>query len=136
LSRYSSEKLADLGGCDVVTAEIEHFNAKAFTTCTWLVPSYVTFDTISNKANQKKFLASNNIPVVDHVLWNCQEPWTCTKTGRYVVKCTTGGYDGRGVFFIDNPTPDTMLCNANGLTLFQLGNQLKHSTVREFNNFS
>lgn len=48
---------------------------------------------------------------------------------RFVVKCTTGGYDGRGVFFIDNPTPETMLCNANGLTLFQLADKMPDKTV-------
>lgn len=105
--------------CDFVTAEIEHFKSDLVADC--FTPSLGTFSIISNKATQKKFLASKNIPVVEYALWNCEDPWTFkgNYNGRYVVKCTAGGYDGHGVFFIDNPTPDTILCNANGLTLSQ-----------------
>ena len=86
--RYSHNKLCELiDECDVVTAEIEHFKSDLVADC--FTPSLGTFSIINNKATQKKFLASKNIPVVEYALWNCEDPWTFkgNYSGGYVVKC-------------------------------------------------
>lgn len=106
---------------DILTAEIEHFD--------WsigheirMMPSYKVFSVISNKRIQKEHLASFGVPVVPSQNWSPSDKdiFSSLKETRYVVKCPTKGYDGNGVFMMDNPKSgggNTLLNNSNGMNL-------------------
>jgi 5-(carboxyamino)imidazole ribonucleotide synthase len=50
--------------------------------------------------------------------------------GRYVVKFPTGGYDGNGVFFVQNPEPSTIVGVVGG-TVGTLADQIGYSPVKQ-----
>jgi 5-(carboxyamino)imidazole ribonucleotide synthase len=112
-SGASTEKLADtfisgnfaskddclkLADCDVVTFEIENISLeglKELSTKTMVHPSPAVLETIQNKGIQKQFLKSCDVPTSD---FKVEKLTSSSKFQNKVVKLTTGGYDGKGVW--------------------------------------
>ncbi len=92
-------KLAD---CDVVTFEIENISLeglKLLCEKTQVHPSPAVLETIQNKGTQKEFLKNCEVPTSDFIV----ETLTSDSDLRNkVVKLSTGGYDGKGVWIPKN----------------------------------
>ncbi|SDG55369.1 5-(carboxyamino)imidazole ribonucleotide synthase [Psychroflexus sediminis] len=94
---------------DLLTFEIESVNVKALEDLEALgknvYPSAATLQKIQNKAVQKRFYKSNQIPTADfEVFSNLKNLKTAVSEGKisfpFVWKSSTGGYDGKGVSLI------------------------------------
>ena len=90
---------------DVITYEIEHISISGLDKLEAIgvevIPKAEVLKIIHNKAIQKQFYTSNNIPTAPYcVATNAQEFEkfinTCVEE-KVVVKAKTGGYDGKGV---------------------------------------
>lgn len=117
---------------DLLTFEIESVNAKALEDLEALgkkvYPSAATLHKIQNKAVQKKFYDSNQIPTADfEVFENLKSLRKAISNGivnfPFVWKSSTGGYDGKGVSMIKseeslNSLPDAE-CIAEDLVDFK-----------------
>lgn len=89
------QKLAD---CDVVTFEIENISLEGLKNLenqTKVFPSAKVLETIQNKGIQKEFLKSCGVPTSAFTMEKLSEHSDLTDK---VVKLTTGGYDGKGVW--------------------------------------
>ena len=89
------KKLAD---CDVVTFEIENISLeglKYLETRTKVFPSSKVLETIQDKGIQKEFIKSCGVPTSDFKVERLTEK---SHFSGKVVKLTTGGYDGKGVW--------------------------------------
>jgi len=109
----STEKLADtfipgdfsnkddclkLSDCDVVTFEIENISLeglKELSKKTEVYPSAEVLATIQDKGIQKDFLKSCGVPTSDFKVEKLTQD---SDLNNKVVKLTTGGYDGKGVW--------------------------------------
>ncbi|MGY5851649.1 5-(carboxyamino)imidazole ribonucleotide synthase [Salegentibacter sp. F14] len=105
---------------DVLTFEIEGVNIDALRQLkkegvkTW--PSAETLDKIQNKATQKKFYQSNDIPTAGFKVYdNKKELLFDLENGNlelpFVWKSATGGYDGKGVAVIKTPEDLNQITN-------------------------
>ena len=89
------QKLAD---CDVVTFEIENISLaglKELASKTSVYPDPSILELIQNKGTQKAFLLDNSIKTSDFHVSVLDES---IELDNKVVKITTGGYDGKGVW--------------------------------------
>lgn len=49
--------------------------------------------------------------------------------GNNILSGTVGGYDGRGVFMVDHPTPEAVLIGTDGLTLRDLAEKSPDKSI-------
>jgi len=99
----NSSDCQKLNDCDVVTFEIENISLaglKELARTTQVYPAPSVLELIQNKRTQKAFLKENHIKTSDfHVSILNEE----VELKNKVIKLTTGGYDGKGVWI---PKPD------------------------------
>lgn len=103
-SKNGLDELASLA--DVLTYEIEHTDAEKLISLEKqgkrIIPSPHALAIIQNKGKQKLFYQSNHIPTVDFFIANNKtelvEKLTHFDTEKVVIKSSTGGYDGKGVY--------------------------------------
>jgi len=95
--------------CDVITIEIEHVNVEALKKLEQegkkVFPQPHILEIIQDKGLQKMFYQRNNIPTPDFFLVEKKED--ISKFSNYFPffqKMRKGGYDGKGVVKLDNPT--------------------------------
>lgn len=101
-NRQDCLKLSD---CDVVSFELENISFEAYCELskkTETHPSPRVLETIQNKAKQKAFLKSLEIPTSPFEVLNFT---LSTPTRGKVVKLAVGGYDGRGVWVANGKEP-------------------------------
>jgi 5-(carboxyamino)imidazole ribonucleotide synthase len=113
---YNFGKLVDL-----LTFEIESINIDALMQlkkegCK-VIPDPLVLSIIQDKGLQKEFLKKNGIPTSPFKIYsNISEIHEALKKGEinlpFVQKLRKGGYDGRGVFIIDNESDLNQLVNA------------------------
>jgi len=95
--------------CDVITIEIEHVNVDALKKLEQegkkVFPQPHILEIIQDKGLQKMFYQRNNIPTPDFFLVeNKSEINKFTNYFPFFQKMRKGGYDGKGVIKLDNPT--------------------------------
>jgi 5-(carboxyamino)imidazole ribonucleotide synthase len=95
--------------CDVITWEIEHVNVDALLTLEnegkTIIPKPSVLQIIKNKARQKEFYAEQQIPTAPFTIHPNKEHLLANLPNYpFIVKTATGGYDGKGVFKIEDET--------------------------------
>lgn len=96
--------------CDTMTLESEFFRPtildfhQAGINLQKLVPSFSALDILTNKLEQKKLVRRLGIPTSDFFVLNKSSQQEIPQKGPWVLKWATGGYDGRGTYFLNNPT--------------------------------
>lgn len=96
--------------CDVVTYEFENVSTELLdslvkVTGTNIFPSASVLSTTQNRIYEKSFLKENKIPVCHFVFAKQFEEMNDiieTLSFPYIIKTTTGGYDGKGQWSISN----------------------------------
>lgn len=94
--------------CDVVSLESEFFTPSLLEkleskTGTKVYPTLNAYSSLYSKENQKKFFKKFQIPVVKYAnIKNREEFDLIDFEGPYMVKLSTGGYDGYGNFFVQD----------------------------------
>ena len=96
-------------GLDVLTIEIESVNVEALEQLekegVTVIPSAATIKIIKNKILQKQFYKAHLIPTSDFIITQNKEELNSQQTFLPAVhKLAMGGYDGRGVQIIKNPS--------------------------------
>lgn len=94
----SKEDCLKLSDCDVVTFEIENISLvglKEIEKITKAYPSSSVLETIQNKGTQKEFLKNCDVPTSHFIV---EKLTSASDLNNKVVKLTTGGYDGKGVW--------------------------------------
>lgn len=83
-------------------AALEHLEAEGHR----LAPDAAAFATVSDKARMRAALAAADIPVPPARITSdpAEAARVVEESGPQVVKLAHGGYDGRGTFFVDDPS--------------------------------
>lgn len=100
-----------------LTVEIENVNLEALKTLEQngvvVHPKPAILEIIKNKGRQKQFYENNNIPTSPYKLFSGKaklaEYLNQNSTYPIVLKATEGGYDGKGVWILNNRTEFTQL---------------------------
>ncbi len=107
---YDPEKLRALAtGCDVTTYDIEHIDTAALKQLQAeghrLIPKPELLDIIQDKFTQKLVLQKHGLPVPRFTKVDAPDPKMFAAFGFPLVqKARRGGYDGRGVAVLQNPS--------------------------------
>jgi 5-(carboxyamino)imidazole ribonucleotide synthase len=92
--------------CDIATYEFEHLDiniVRKIEDNIPVYPSYSVLDIKRSRASEKTFLSNKGFPVPDFWIFNDASDLTSLlEKNRLVVKTSTGGYDGKGLFIIKN----------------------------------
>lgn len=104
--------------CDVITFDHEVVDLDALHTLEaegeLLRPSATTFATVSHKGRMRAALAAAAIPTPPSRLTRDPDEAAqiVSDQGPQVLKLAHGGYDGRGTFFVDDPSEAARIVNA------------------------
>ncbi|MEX2280276.1 MAG: 5-(carboxyamino)imidazole ribonucleotide synthase [Acidimicrobiia bacterium] len=108
--------------CDVITFDHEVVDLAALDTLEaegrLLRPSAATFATVSHKGRMRATLAAAGIPTPPSRLTRDPDEAAqiVSDDGPQVLKLAHGGYDGRGTFFVDDPSEAARIVNATPKT--------------------
>lgn len=93
--------------CDLLTIEIEHVNVLALEKLekegVTIYPQPAVIRLVQDKGDQKKFYKSNGIPTADFQIIEHKSE-LCNIPFPFILKTRRGGYDGKGVLKITDPT--------------------------------
>lgn len=113
--------------CDIMTYEIEHFATKFSPKCR-VFPNLKVLDLIQLKHVQKQYLKDAGIPVVPFVKWHAElEP----RPVPVILKTSSGGYDGRGVFEISPHQKLDASYSIGGRTLSDIGDVIIEDFIKD-----
>jgi 5-(carboxyamino)imidazole ribonucleotide synthase len=94
---------------DVLTIEVENVSVEGLARVeakgrTAVYPSATALWIIQNKGFQKAFYTEHGLPTAPWQVWHAGSPMPELAHRPYFVKALTGGYDGKGVKYIESPS--------------------------------